>query len=144
MYSYTDPREAILEHERWLLGQDGSWQSVRVDEGKRHGKSVLARLEGIDDREAAEALLGLDIAVYRDSLPEPETGHYYWTDLEGLTVWHKDKRELGVVTQMLETGAHDVMVVKGDLERLIPFVPGEVVLDVDLDERRVRVDWEWD
>lgn len=144
VYSYTDPREAILDHERWLLGRDGCWRSVRLDEGKRHGKSVLARLEGIDDREAAEDLLGLDIAVDRDSLPEPETGHYYWTDLEGLTVWDKDERELGVVTQMLETGAHDVMVVKGDTERLIPFVPGEVVLDVDLDERRVRVDWEWD
>jgi 16S rRNA processing protein RimM len=144
VYSYTDPREAILEHDRWLLGRDGSRRSVRVDEGKRHGKSVLARLEGIDDREAAEALLGLDIAVDRDSLREPETGHYYWADLAGLTVWHKEERELGVVTQMLETGAHDVMVVKGDTERLIPFVPGEVVLDVDLDERRVRVDWEWD
>jgi len=144
VFSYTDPREAILEHERWLLGRDGNWHSVRVDEGKRHGKSVLARLEGIDDREAAEALLGLDIAVDRDSLPEPESGHYYWTDLEGLTVWHKDERELGVVTQMLETGAHDVMVVKGETERLIPFVPGEVVLDVDLENRRVRVDWAWD
>ena len=89
VYSYTDPREAILEHDRWLLGRDGDWRSVRVDDGKRHGKSVLATLEAIDDREAAEGLLGLDIAVERDSLPKPERGHYYWTDLEGLTVWHR-------------------------------------------------------
>ena len=144
VFSYTEPREAILDYDRWLLGRYESWQGVRVEEGKRHGKTVLARLEGINDRDAAAAFMGFDIAIGRDQLPEPEEGHYYWADITGLTVWHKNERELGVVTQMLETGAHDVMVVKGDIERLIPFVPDDVVLDADLDAGIIRVDWEWD
>ena len=144
VFSYTEPREALLGYDRWLLGRNENWQDVRVEEGKRHGKTVLAKLDGIDDRDAAAALMGFDIAIGRDQLPEPEEGHYYWADITGLTVWHKTERELGIVTQMLETGAHDVMVVKGDVERLIPFVPDEVVLDADLDAGIIRVDWEWD
>jgi 16S rRNA processing protein RimM len=77
-------------------------------------------------------------------LPEPEDGHFYWSDLAGLKVVHRDGTELGNVKDMLETGAHDVMVVEGEQERLIPFVIDEIVLSVDLDERLISVDWEWD
>ena len=75
---------------------------------------------------------------------EPGGGHYYWSDLIGLKVVHRDGTELGIIDEMLETGANDVMVVKGDKERLIPFVRDETVINVDLSERRVDVDWEWD
>ena len=144
VYSYTEPREAVLEHKDWLLGRDGNWQSVELAEGKRHGKAVIARLEGIADRDAAAELLGSDIGVDRDALPEPEEGHYYWADLEGLTVVHKDGTELGKVAYLLATGANDVLVVDGTAERLIPFVPGTVILDVDLAAGVIHVDWEWD
>jgi 16S rRNA processing protein RimM len=76
----------------------------------------------------------------------PETGgdRYYWSDLEGLRVIHQDGTELGKVDHLLETGAHDVMVVKGEQERLIPFVMNKVIINVDIDEGRIDVDWEWD
>jgi 16S rRNA processing protein RimM len=77
-------------------------------------------------------------------LPDPEEGHYYWTDLEGLTVVHKDGTEIGRVAYLIATGANDVLVVDGPAERLIPFAPGTVVLDVDLAAGVIRVDWEWD
>ena len=144
VYSYTEPREAVLDYRDWLLGRDGDWQRVELAEGKRHGKAVIARLEGIDDRDAAAELIGSDIGVDRDALPEPEEGHYYWADLEGLAVVHRDGTELGRVACLMATGANDVLVVDGPVERLIPFVPGTVILDVDLAAGVIHVDWEWD
>jgi 16S rRNA processing protein RimM len=144
VYSYTEPREAVLDYREWLLCRDGTWQPVELAEGKRHGKAVIARLAGIADRDAAAELLGSDIGVHRDALPDPGEGQYYWADLEGLTVVHKDGTELGKVAGLMATGANDVLVVDGPVERLIPFVPGTVILDVDLDAGVIRVDWEWD
>lgn len=148
MFSYTEPREAVLDYKGLLLCRNGEWQSVQVAEGQRHGKSVIMRLEGIDDRDQAASLVDTEIGVARDALPEPEDGHYYWSDLIGLTVVRRDDTELGRISDMLETGSHDVMVVKnekeGGKERLIPFVSEQVVIGVDLQKKRVDVDWEWD
>lgn len=144
MFSYTDPREAILDYESWLLGQEGAWRPAKVAEGQRHGKTVVARIDGFDDRDQAATLIGAEIGVPRAALPEAEEGHYYWSDLEGLRVVRSDGSELGVLAYLLETGAHDVMVVKGEREQLVPFVKDEVVLDVDLEKGVITVDWDWD
>ena len=144
VYSYTEPREAVLNYKDWLLARDGEWQRVELADGKRQGKAVIARLEGIEDRDAAAELIGSEIGVDRDALPEPEEGHYYWADLEGLTVVRRDGTDLGKVTYVMATGANDVLVLDGPAERLIPFVPGTVILDVDLAAGVIRVDWEWD
>ena len=105
---------------------------------------MIAKLEGIDDRDQAVEVLDCNIGVRREDLPEPEAGHYYFGDLEGLRVEHRDGRNLGTVKYVLETGANDVLVTEGDTERLIPFIRDTVVLDVDLAEGVIRVDWEWD
>lgn len=144
MFSYTRPRTAILDYDRWWLKQRGHWQRVDVDEGKRHGKTIIARLAGTTDRDAAAALIGNDIAVERDAMPAPEDGSYYWSDLEGMQVEHRDGSSLGEVRGLMETGANDVLIVAGERELLIPFVAGAVVLDVDLAAGVIRVDWEWD
>ena len=144
MFSYTQPREAILEHRRWYLRQGADWASARVSEGKRHGKSVIARLAGVQDRDEAAAQVGCDIAVARKDLSEAEEGTYYWTDLEGMRVVHRDGTELGTVAYLMETGANDVMVTEGERERLIPFIKETVILDVDFDKNVISVDWEWD
>ena len=144
MFSYTEPRESVLQYKGLLLGRDGDWQSIEVVEGQRHGKSVIAHLKGFDDRDQAATLIGTEIGVDREALPDPDDGQYYWSDLLGSTVVHRDGTELGKIDAILETGAHDVMVVHGEQERLIPFVKDKVVISVDLKERRVIVDWEWD
>ena len=144
VFSYTDPREAVLDYDRWFLKRGDAWQTIKVVEGKRHGKSVIARLKGFDDRDAATELIGQDIAIERDDMPNPEDGSYYWSDLEGLKVVHRDGTELGRVAYLLETGANDVLVTEGDKERLIPFVAEKVILDVDIAAGVITVDWEWD
>jgi 16S rRNA processing protein RimM len=144
VHSYTEPREAILDYKDWLLLRDGDWQSVRLAEGKRHGKTVIARLEGVNDRDVAAAYVDDSIGVPREQLPDAGRDEFYWADLEGLQVVHSDGRILGKVAYLLATGANDVLVVKGDQEILIPFVQGEVIKDVDLAAGVINVDWEWD
>ena len=144
VHSYTEPREAILEYAGWKLAQGDGWRPVRLAEGKRHGKSVIARLHGYEDRDTAAGLVGARIGVDRESMPELEDGEYYWADLEGMAVIHKDGSAIGRVAYVMATGANDVLVTEGPAERLIPFIRDRVILDVDLDNGVISVDWEWD
>lgn len=144
VYSYTEPREAILDYKNWLLNRDGKWLSVGLEDGKPHGRAVIAKLKDTDDREAAAALLNADIAVLREDMPQTKAGEYYWADLEGLKVVDRVGRRLGKVSYLMATGANDVLVVDGDRQNLIPFLMGDVILDVDLDNGVINVDWESD
>jgi len=142
IHSLTEPREAIFEYQPWLLGEQQ--EAVRIRQGKRHGKHLIALLENADDRERAESLVNRQIAVFRDQFPELPEASYYWADLIGLTVKTQDGRNLGKIQNMLATGANDVMVVQGERERLIPFVHGLYVKQVDLEQGLVEVDWDPD
>ena len=142
IHSRTDPREAIFEYQPWLLGE--SLEEIRVRQGKKHGNRLIALLESTDSREQAEALVNRPIAVYRDQFSELAPGEFYWTDLLGLAVRLENGTELGTIDQMLATGANDVMVVRGERERLIPFIHGQYVKQVDLDGGVVTVDWDPD
>ena len=115
-----------------------------VAEFRPHGKGLAARLVGLDDRDEAAALMGADIAVWRDELGEPEPGQYYWADLVGLEVRHAEGQSFGKVEGLMATGANDVLVVKGERERLIPFIQGQVIKGVDLGAGIITVDWDPD
>jgi 16S rRNA processing protein RimM len=108
----------------------------------RHGKAVIARLDGVEDRAQAEGLVGLHIGIDRDLLPETDEQQFYWADLVGLEVQTADGESLGVIEEMMATGANDVMVVRGERERLIPFLLGRSVIEVDLEASLVTVDWD--
>lgn len=138
--SFTQPREAILEYDSWLLGD--KHRLTQVINGSRHGKSIVAQLEGVTDRDKAEALSGLEIRIDRSHLPETGKNQYYWADLIGLQVLLENGESLGEISQMMATGANDVMVVEGDRERLIPFATGYTVTKVDLESKQVIVDWD--
>lgn len=140
VFSLTEPRETIFEYQPWLLGDDR--EEVSVSQGKQHGNRLIALLENVTGREQAEQLVGRQIAVYRDQFPALPEDEYYWTDLVGLSVNLADGTELGTIDRMLATGAHDVMVVRGERERLIPFVMGRYVKQVSLEEATVVVDWD--
>ncbi len=144
IYSHTDPPENILGYAYWHLHVGDEWRVVKVLEGRRHGKGLIARLEGSEDREAGRRLLGADIAVQHSQLPALGADEYYWADLIGLRVVNLSQVELGRVDSLMETGSNDVLVVKDDRERLIPFVPGDVILKVDLSAGVIRVDWDPD
>jgi len=142
IHSLTEPREAIFEYQPWLLGD--AHEAVRISEGIKHGNRLIAHIEGVDDREAAEELVNRSIAVRREQLPQADDGEYYWTDLVGLEVRLQDGRVLGTVDRLVATGANDVLVVAGDRERLVPFVTGQYVKSVDLEHGVIVVDWDPD
>jgi 16S rRNA processing protein RimM len=145
VYSDTNPRENILAYSPWDLVRAGSRQRVEVAAGRLQGKILVARLEGCDDRDAADALVGCEIEVPRSRLPDDlALGEYYWADLVGLRVETLEGVELGCITRLFETGANDVIVVAGERERLLPYVWQQVVREVDLAAGVMRVDWDPD
>ncbi|MBA3563528.1 MAG: ribosome maturation factor RimM [Gammaproteobacteria bacterium] len=142
--SATEPRERIIEYAPWQIGIGGSWREWRVEEGRRHGDGVIAKLAGVDDRDDAVALVGAEIAVPRSCLPPSGEDEYYWADLIGLRVMTLEGVALGTVERLLETGANDVLVVQNGRERLIPFLRERVVRSVDLEAGVLQVDWDPD
>jgi 16S rRNA processing protein RimM len=144
LLSWTDPREEIAGYSPWQLKQGDGWKEWEVAEFRPHGKGLAARLKGLDDRDEAALLLGADIAVWRDQLGEPAPGQYYWADLVGLEVRHAGGQSFGKVDGLMATGNNDVLVVKGERERLIPFIQDQVIKGVDLDAGVITVDWDPD
>lgn len=141
MFSYTEPRDNMLTYASWLVGSDGQLRKFEVENSRWNGKVMVAKLAGIQDRDESAELIGRGIFVDRVDLPELEHDEFYWADLIGLEVLTEDGVCLGRIEQLMETGANDVLVVRGDRERLIPFVLREVVKQVDLAQGRLIVDW---
>ena len=144
VFSYTDPRENIFKYSPWRLSHGGEELELVVADGRAQGRGLIAKIDGIDDRDVAAQFVGADIRVDRDRFGHESHDEYYWVDLEGMQVETGDGRALGTVEHLFATGANDVMVVTGDRRRLIPFVLDEVVSKVDRESRKIVVDWDPD
>ncbi len=142
VFSFTDPRENILTYSPWLLKKGDETKTVNVVDGQLQGKTIVAQLTGVDDRDQAASLMGWDIFITQDQLPKAAKGEYYWSDLIGLNVETIDGVQLGVVDSLLETGANDVVIVQGERERVIPFLQGQTIINVDLNAGKIVVDWD--
>ncbi len=143
IWSETDPRDNVLRYSPWFIGEETEPRAVLS--GKRHGKGLIAQIEGCWDRDQAAALIGLPIRIRRSQLPPPGPDAFYWADLEGLRVLNREGMELGRVARVFATAANDVLVVTGkDRERLIPFLWEQVVQEIDFQGGWMRVDWEAD
>ncbi len=139
--TFSESPENLARHSTWWVGCEGDWRECRVAETERQGRRLIARLEGCESPEAAAAFRGREIAVPREALPPAEAGEFYQADLVGLEVWNLMDERLGTVTGLFSNGAHEVMrVADGEGERLLPFVP-QVVREIDMQARRIRVEW---
>jgi 16S rRNA processing protein RimM len=138
---FTQAPESLTAYPQWWIGsRDTGWQAVKVDQSQAQMGSVVAKLAGCEDRDAAALYRGREVAVPRSAFPEAAENEFYWADLVGLKVMNEQDEDLGTVARVLETGANDVLVVEGERERLIPFT--EVVIrKVDLAGGVIRVDW---
>lgn len=142
VFSFTDPRENILTYSPWFLIKGDEIKVVDVIDGQLQGKTIVAQLDGVNDRDQAAGLMGWDVFITRDQLPKAAKGEYYWSELIGLAVETIDGVQLGIVDSLLETGANDVVIVHGDRERVIPFLQRQTIINVDLDAGRLIVDWD--
>lgn len=145
VFSLTDPRENILSYSPWVIKKGKEEKEITLLSGKRQGKSVVACLEGVFDRDVAAGYSGWEVLIKKSQLPKSENGDYYWADLVGLDVETESGFDLGKVDHLIETGANDVLVIKkGDEERLVPFLQEQVIKKIDLDGNRMVVDWDPD
>ncbi|GHY80017.1 16S rRNA processing protein RimM [Vibrio cholerae] len=149
VFSYTDNPESIFDYSPWYIDQKGEWVEYKVEGWKRHNKGWVVKLQGLDVREDAHLLTNFEIAIDPASLPELSEDEFYWRELFGMQVVTANGYDLGVVTDMMETGSNDVLVVKANLkdafgqkERLIPFLEEQVIKVVDRQAQRIEVDWD--
>ena len=142
IFSHTSPKENIFNYTPWQVNIAGQLRELVVLEGRPQGKGLVAHIESFDDREKVRELIGAEISVLREQLPEAGKDEYYWADMEGLEVVTLEGLSLGKVDHLFETGANDVIVVKGERERLIPFVQGQYIHEIDLENGVIRVDWD--
>ncbi|MGK2940518.1 MAG: ribosome maturation factor RimM [Immundisolibacter sp.] len=142
VWSYTDPPQGLLGYASLVGTRGGKTRSFSIAEGRMQGERAMLRFTGVDDRDAAAALTGYDLSVERAALAPTPPGSYYWHDLLGLAVVTVNGIALGRVQQLIQTGVHDVLVVQGERERLIPFALPQVVKKVDIDAGYIEVDWD--
>lgn len=148
VFSYTQPKENLAKYKVWALHRDGVRKQIKVLQCKVHGNGMVAHLEGCNDRDQAKQLAGFLIKVDVSELPDLEENEFYWHQLEGLHVKSVDGQLLGRVHQMMETGSNDVVVVRkcaGSIdakERLIPYLPDQVIVSIDLELGEMVVDWD--
>ena len=144
VYSYMESTDLFDPGSQvYAVGNDGAEKRYTVKSAKPYKKLIRMAFAGIDDRSAAEALVGEELSIQRSALPETEEGSWYWCDLIGLGVYTEDDVYVGRVESMIATGSNDVFVVRDDkrddpTETLIPAIDG-VVIDIDLDAGRMRV-----
>jgi len=152
LHPFGDDPGRWSEMPHWWLGRDdqnfSGWQSFPLESLRAHGKAWVAKLIGVDDRRTAESMVGSFVGAPREVLPATAVDEYYWADLVGLKVENLKQEALGRVIELIESGAHAVVVVQegeGDTarQRLLPFV-GQVVKAVDVPAGVMRVDWETD
>lgn len=141
--TFTEYGDDLLEYAPWYLcGPDGVMHETTIDEGKIHGKGLIAKFAEYDLPETARVLTGKTIHIKRSQLPPLKPDEYYWSDLVGLTVINQKGETLGQISYLIETGSNDVIVIKGITEIAIPYLPGSVVLNIDLAKKEMLVDWE--
>lgn len=150
--SFTQPEANFCQYEQCYFLKGKQWLPLKIETGKVHGKGLVVKFVGYEDRTQAESLLKLDLCVVRETLPVLEDGEFYWHQLTGLNVYSVTETEekwLGKIDYLLETGSNDVIAVKpceGSIdqrERLLPY-RDEVVLNIDLSNEKMLVDWDWE
>lgn len=139
---FTEKASDILHYSPWYIETEHDWKETHVQNGKEHGKGIIAKLVGLNTPEEARLLCNKKIAILRSQLPHLPQNEYYWNDLEGLTVINQHNEVLGKIIYLMATGTNDVLVVKGTKEHAIPYLPGNVIKNINLAEKTMRVDWD--
>lgn len=144
----TETMDSLFDYDTWWVGKDDNWRELDVVEAKIHNDVLVVKLQGIDDRDAAFACKGKQVAVPRDALPKAAENEYYWSDLIGLSVKNQQDVVFGEISDVFETGANDVIVVSSkegieSRERLIPFT-AQTIIDVNVEAKTMLVDWDAD
>lgn len=145
VYSYAESLSVFKPNSLIHLKQDRGQQKIfEIKWVKPHSGVMLLALKKVTNRNQAQQLIGSEIWIERNKLPEIEEGAYYWCDIIGLSVFTTDNRYLGRVTSIIATGSNDVYVVRNQdnsdkPEVLVPAIES-VVREINLEQQMLRVD----
>lgn len=144
VHSFTEPGENLFSYPLLLeVSQQHGWQALKIEEYKPHKEGFVAKFANVQDRDQAALVTNTKLGVAREDFPELESGEFYWADLLGLMVYNQDNVKLGEIVDFFATGANDVMVVQdGKKEHLIPYALDLFVLQIDLEQKKMLVDWD--
>ncbi len=143
--SDCDPADAIFDYQPLHARQGKQLLPIRWEKSQLHAKGMIAKIKGIDTPEQAKAWVSALLEVPRDALPDAGKDCWYWADLVGLSVISTDGLEFGLVDHLFDTGGGAIMSVRADgKEHLIPFIMDQVVQSVDIEAKRITVDWDPD
>jgi 16S rRNA processing protein RimM len=147
--SYTQELDGIFAYKPWLVIQSGESKEIVVDQWRTHNKGLVAKLVGVETRDDAESVKNLQISIKASLLPQLVGDEFYWRELVGMQVLTESGYNLGVVKELFETGANDVMLIKanindafGQKERMVPYLLDQVVKQVDREAKTIKVDWD--
>lgn len=140
--SFTDPLNKILEYSPWLININNVYNILNIDDFNKKSNYVMIKANGYSSYEKAIELTNLKISVYRNSLPKLNIDEYYWCDLMGLNVINKNNVHLGILKDLIITGANDVLVVIGKDRYLIPYI-SQSIIKIDLDNKIIFVDYDF-
>jgi len=141
IFSYTEPRRNILEYQPWYFIDNGAYKAIEIASGREQSKTIVAHVKGIDSRDQASQLIGKNLYIDKDQLPELDDDEHYWYELNGFRVINKNGVNLGVVNYLVDTGSNNVLVTKGDKEYWIPYI-NPYLVSVDKQNRVITVDWD--
>jgi len=139
IYSYSESIEKFSKYKYFFVLNNKKY--IRLDvEDSLINKSIKIKFKNFNSREDSNDYIGKDIYISEDQLDKLKENQFYWNDLIGLNVYLDNEEKIGVVTDMIETGSNDVLVIKGDNEILIPYIFGESVKNVIIEENKIIID----
>lgn len=141
VHAFTEPLDKILQYSPWYLAGAETYQSFKVDAHRIQANGLVVHFAGLDTRELTAHLVNKGVFVKPSQLPKLKKNEYYWRDLIGLRVKNLDGIELGEVMSLLATGANDVLMIEGQKTHCVPYLPKQVIKEIDQQAGWMIVDW---
>ena len=138
VYSYSETKQKFSEYKYFFIQKDNN--TIRLDiEDISIGKSIKVKFKNFNCREDSQDYIGEEIFINEDQLDVLEANQFYWKELIGLTAYLNNGKKIGIVSDIIETGSNDVLVIKGEEEILVPYVFGESVMEVVVEEKKIII-----
>ena len=138
VYSYSETKQKFSEYKYFFIQKDNN--TIRLDiEDISIGKSIKVKFKNFNCREDSQDYIGEEIFINEDQLDVLEANQFYWNELIGLTAYLNNGKKIGIVSDIIETGSNDVLVIKGEEEILVPYVFGESVMEVVIEEKKIII-----
>lgn len=138
-YSYSETKKKFSNYTSFFIKKDGNYIHLQVEKVLVE-KSVKIKFKGFDNREDTQDFIGKNLFIDSSQLEPLKNNEFYWKDLIGLNVHLENSNKIGIVSDIIETGSNDVLVVNGEKEFLIPYILGESIKDIKLEEKIIVID----